>query len=251
MHVDAAFLTLALLVALALAFDFMNGFHDAANSIATVVSTRVLKPYQAVIWAALFNFVAFWLFETKVAATIGKGIIEPSFVDNAVIFGALIGAIVWNVVTWYFGIPSSSSHALIGGMMGAAMAKAGVAPLMGPGIIRTTTFILVAPMLGMFIGGAGMLAISWACFRIAPEAPRSMVPAFAAARQRAVQHWPRQQRCAEDHGHHLAAADVARPCHARTPAGLGGAELLHGHLPSARCSAAGASSRPWGRSSPS
>ncbi len=168
MHVDAAFLTLALLVALALAFDFMNGFHDAANSIATVVSTRVLKPYQAVIWAALFNFVAFWLFETKVAATIGKGIIEPAFVDNAVIFGALIGAIAWNVITWYFGIPSSSSHALIGGMMGAAMAKAGVTPLLAPGIIRTTTFILVAPLLGMLIGGLLMLLISWMCFRIAP-----------------------------------------------------------------------------------
>src|SRR5215207_8836219 len=151
MHVDAAFLTLALLVALALAFDFMNGFHDAANSIATVVSTRVLKPYQAVIWAAVFNFVAIWLFETKVAATVGKGIIAPEFVDNAVIFGALIGAIVWNVVTWVFGIPSSSSHALL-----------------APGIIRTTTFIFVAPLLGMAIGGVIMLAISWACFRIAP-----------------------------------------------------------------------------------
>jgi PiT family inorganic phosphate transporter len=168
MHVDAAFMTLAMLVALALAFDFMNGFHDAANSIATVVSTRVLKPYQAVIWAAVFNFVAIWLFETKVAATIGKGIIEPSFVDNAVIFGALIGAIVWNIVTWYFGIPSSSSHALIGGMIGAAMAKGGVEPLLAPGIIRTTTFILVAPMLGLLIGGLLMLLISWACFRIAP-----------------------------------------------------------------------------------
>jgi inorganic phosphate transporter, PiT family len=168
MHVDAAFLTLAMLVALALAFDFMNGFHDAANSIATVVSTRVLKPYQAVIWAAVFNFVAIWLFETKVAATIGKGIIEPSFVDNTVIFGALIGAIVWNVVTWYFGIPSSSSHALIGGMIGAAMAKGGIEPLLAPGIIRTTTFILIAPMLGLLIGGVLMLLISWACFRIAP-----------------------------------------------------------------------------------
>jgi PiT family inorganic phosphate transporter len=168
MHVDAAFLTLAMLVALALAFDFMNGFHDAANSIATVVSTRVLKPYQAVIWAAVFNFVAIWLFETKVAATIGKGIIEPSFVDNTVIFGALIGAIVWNIITWYFGIPSSSSHALIGGMIGAAMAKGGLEPLLAPGIIRTTTFILVAPMLGLLIGGLLMLLISWACFRIAP-----------------------------------------------------------------------------------
>lgn len=168
MHVDAAFLTLAMLVALALAFDFMNGFHDAANSIATVVSTRVLKPYQAVIWAAVFNFVAIWLFETRVAATIGKGIIEPSFVDNTVIFGALIGAIAWNVITWYFGIPSSSSHALIGGMIGAAMAKGGLEPLLAPGIIRTTTFILVAPMLGLLIGGLLMLLISWACFRIAP-----------------------------------------------------------------------------------
>src|SRR5262245_9082070 len=168
MHVDAAFLTLALLVALALAFDFMNGFHDAANSIATVVSTRVLKPYQAVLWAAVFNFVAIWLFETKVAATIGKGIIEPTFVDNAVIFGALIGAIAWNVITWYFGIPSSSSHALIGGMIGAAMAKAGATPLLAPGIIRTTTFILVAPALGLLTGGLLMLGISWACFRIAP-----------------------------------------------------------------------------------
>jgi PiT family inorganic phosphate transporter len=168
MHIDAAFMTLAMLVALALLFDFMNGFHDAANSIATVVSTRVLKPYQAVIWAALFNFVAIWLFETKVAATVGKGIIAPEFVDNAVIFGALMGAIVWNVITWFFGIPSSSSHALIGGMIGAAMAKAGLAPLLAPGIIRTTTFILVAPMLGLATGGLIMLGISWACFRIAP-----------------------------------------------------------------------------------
>jgi PiT family inorganic phosphate transporter len=168
MHVDAAFLALALLVALALAFDFMNGFHDAANSIATVVSTRVLKPYQAVLFAALFNFVAIWLFETRVAATIGKGIIEPAVVDNAVIFGALIGAIAWNVITWYWGIPSSSSHALIGGMIGAAVARAGFDPLLAPGIIRTTVFIFVAPLLGMAIGGALMLAISRIFFRCAP-----------------------------------------------------------------------------------
>jgi PiT family inorganic phosphate transporter len=168
MHVDAAFLTLALLVALAVAFDFMNGFHDAANSIATIVSTRVLKPYQAVIWAAVFNFIAMWLFEPRVAATVGKGIIAPGVVDNAVIFGALIGAIAWNVITWYFGIPSSSSHALIGGMIGAAMAKAGLGPLLMPGIIRTTVFIFVAPLLGMAIGGALMLAVSWIFFRMAP-----------------------------------------------------------------------------------
>ncbi|HMA10469.1 MAG TPA: inorganic phosphate transporter [Steroidobacteraceae bacterium] len=168
MHIDAAFVTLALLVALALAFDFMNGFHDAANSIATVVSTRVLKPYQAVAWAAFFNFVAIWLFEPKVAATVGKGIISPDFVDNAVIFGALIGAITWNVITWYYGIPSSSSHALIGGMIGAAMAKAGSAPLLAPGIIKTTISIFVSPTLGMVIGGLLMLGISWCCYRIAP-----------------------------------------------------------------------------------
>jgi inorganic phosphate transporter, PiT family len=165
---DPVFVTLALLVALALAFDFMNGFHDAANSIATVVSTRVLKPYQAVLWAAFFNFVAIYFFEPKVAATVGKGIISPDFVDNAVIFGALIGAISWNVITWYFGIPSSSSHALIGGMIGAAMAKAGFAPLLAPGIIRTTIFIFVSPLLGMLIGGLLMLLISWTCYRIAP-----------------------------------------------------------------------------------
>jgi PiT family inorganic phosphate transporter len=169
MHVDAVFMTLALLVALALIFDFMNGFHDAANSIATIVSTRVLKPYQAVIWAAAFNFIAMWLFEPKVAATVGKGIIGPGFVDDAVIFGALVGAIAWNVITWYWGIPSSSSHALIGGMIGAAMAKAGVAPLLMPGIIRTTVFIFVAPLLGLLIGGLLMLMISWVFFRFAPS----------------------------------------------------------------------------------
>jgi PiT family inorganic phosphate transporter len=169
MHVDAAFVTLAVLVLIALAFDFMNGFHDAANSIATVVSTRVLKPYQAVLWAAVFNFVAIWLFEPRVAATVGKGIVEPAFVDNALVFGALIGAITWNIVTWYFGIPSSSSHALIGGMIGAAMAKAGFAPLVAPGIIRTAVFIFVSPLLGFLIGGALMLAINWIFFRHAPS----------------------------------------------------------------------------------
>src|SRR5687768_17202529 len=108
--------TIVMLVVVALIFDFMNGFHDAANSIATVVSTGVLKPYQAVIWAAFFNFLAIGIFHLKVASTVGKGIIDPEFVDHYVIFGALIGAIIWNVLTWYFGLPSSSSHALIGGM---------------------------------------------------------------------------------------------------------------------------------------
>jgi PiT family inorganic phosphate transporter len=153
------------LIVLALAFDFMNGFHDAANSIATVVSTGVLKPYQAVMWAAFFNFVAILLFELKVAATVGKGIVDADFVDNHLIFGALIGAIAWNVITWYYGLPSSSSHALIGGMIGATIAKAGTGPLLAPGIIKTTSFIVVAPMLGMLLSGIIIVAVSWICRR--------------------------------------------------------------------------------------
>ena len=162
-------LTLVLLVLLALAFDFMNGFHDAANSIATVVSTGVLKPWQAVLWAAFFNVVAVLFFKLTVAATVGKGIIDPAFVDNRLIFGALVGAISWNLITWYYGIPSSSSHALIGGMMGAALAAAGTAPLLGPGIIKTATFIFVSPLLGMLLGSLFMLAFSWIFFRQTPR----------------------------------------------------------------------------------
>jgi PiT family inorganic phosphate transporter len=158
-------LTLIALIVIALVFDFMNGFHDAANSIATIVSTGVLKPYQAVVWAAFFNFVAIALFELKVAATVGKGIISPDIVDNYVIFGALIGAIAWNVITWYYGIPSSSSHALIGGMLGAAIAKAGTDPLLAPGIIKTSTFIVVSPVLGMLLAGLLTVAVSWVCRR--------------------------------------------------------------------------------------
>ncbi|HQW10421.1 MAG TPA: inorganic phosphate transporter, partial [Steroidobacteraceae bacterium] len=161
--------TLAFLVVLALLFDFMNGFHDAANSIATVVSTGVLKPYQAVAWAAMFNFVAIGIFHLKVAATVGKGIVDPEFVDYHVIFGALIGAIAWNVITWYYGIPSSSSHALIGGMIGAAMAKAGTEPLLAPGIIKVSVFIVAAPMLGVLFGAMWKIAVSWICLRVAPH----------------------------------------------------------------------------------
>jgi PiT family inorganic phosphate transporter len=153
---------------LALVFDFLNGFHDAANSIATVVSTRVLKPYQAVAWAAFFNFLAIYAFAPKVAATIGSGIISPAFVDDAVICGALTGGIAWNLVTWYLGIPSSSSHALIGGLIGAGMAKSGPAALMAPGIIKVAIFIVLSPVLGLLIGGLIMLGISWAFFRVAP-----------------------------------------------------------------------------------
>ena len=153
--------TIIMLVVVALIFDFMNGFHDAANSIATVVSTGVLKPYQAVIWAAFFNFIAILIFELKVAATVGKGIVDPGVVDNHVIFGALIGAIAWNVITWYYGLPSSSSHALIGGMIGATVAKAGTEPLLAPGIIKTSCFIVVAPVLGMLLSGAIIIGLSW------------------------------------------------------------------------------------------
>jgi len=161
MDLGTVSLSLILLIALALAFDFMNGFHDAANSIATVVSTGVLKPWQAVLWAAFFNVVAVFFFHLGVAATVGKGIVDPTFVDNQLIFGALIGAIAWNLITWYYGIPSSSSHALIGGLIGAALAKAGTGPLLAPGIIKTSAFIVVAPVLGMLLSGTIMVALSW------------------------------------------------------------------------------------------
>ncbi len=169
MDAQIPLMTLGVLVALALVFDFMNGFHDAANSIATVVSTGVLRPYQAVAWAAFFNFVAIFIFHLKVAATVGKGIVDPVAVDHYVIFGALIGAIAWNVITWYYGIPSSSSHALIGGMIGATIAKAGTGPLLAPGIVKTAIFIIVSPLLGMLLGALIMIAVSWACLRAAPR----------------------------------------------------------------------------------
>jgi PiT family inorganic phosphate transporter len=162
-------LTLALLVVLALVFDFMNGFHDAANAIATVVSTGVLKPWQAVIWAAFFNFMAIGFFHLGVAATVGKGIVEPSVVDNHMVFAALVGAIAWNLITWYYGIPSSSSHALIGGMIGAALAKAGSAPLLAPGILKTASFIFISPLLGLVFGAIIMLIVSWLFFRQTPR----------------------------------------------------------------------------------
>ena len=158
-----------LLVVLALAFDFMNGFHDAANAIATIVSTGVLKPGQAVIWAAFFNFLALFVFGLSVAATIGKGMVDPAVVDTHVIFGALIGAITWNVVTWYYGIPSSSSHALIGGMIGATVAKAGVGALVSAGITKTVLFILVAPLMGLVLGALLLLLVSWLFRRSTPS----------------------------------------------------------------------------------
>ena len=160
---------LAFLVLLALAFDFMNGFHDAANAIATVVSTGVLKPQSAVILAAFFNFVAVLVFQLKVATTVGKGTIDPSVIDHYVVFGALIGAIAWNFLTWYYGIPSSSSHALIGGLVGAAVAKAGTGALISSGLIKTLTFIILSPMLGLLFGSLMMLLVSWLFVRSTPQ----------------------------------------------------------------------------------
>ena len=166
---QAAFWVIAVLVAMALLFDFMNGFHDAANSIATVVSTGVLKPTQAVVFAAFFNFVAIFIFHLSVAATVGKGIAEPGVVDTHVVFGALAGAISWNVITWYYGIPSSSSHALIGGIVGAVIAKAGASKLVSAGIMKTVTFIFVSPLLGFIFGSLMMVLVSWICRGFTPS----------------------------------------------------------------------------------
>jgi PiT family inorganic phosphate transporter len=149
------------LIAIALAFDFINGLHDAANSIATVVSTRVLSPQMAVAWAAFFNFVAFLFIGLHVAETIGKGIIDPGIVDAAVIFGALAGAILWNVLTWYLGIPSSSSHALVGGLVGAGVAKGGLGAVASSGLIKTSVFIFAAPLLGMIMAIIVVVLSSW------------------------------------------------------------------------------------------
>jgi len=159
--VPTALWVIILLVFLAVAFDFMNGFHDAANSIATVVSTGVLKPGQAVLFAAFFNFLALFIFHLSVAATVGKGIVQPGIVDTHVVFGALIGAISWNFITWYYGIPSSSSHALIGGIVGAVIGKAGTEALISAGILKTVIFIFVSPLLGFLLGSLMMLLVSW------------------------------------------------------------------------------------------
>jgi PiT family inorganic phosphate transporter len=147
-----------LLIFLALTFDFLNGFHDSANSIATIVSTRVLSPRLAVLWAAFFNFVAFFIFGLHVANTIGKGIIDIAIVDRGIIFGTLCGACSWNIITWYFGLPTSSSHALIGGMIGAGLVKAGPSALVWSGILKTVSFIVISPLVGMILGlGLGII----------------------------------------------------------------------------------------------
>ncbi|CAM8619533.1 PitA Phosphate/sulphate permeases [Oxalobacteraceae bacterium] len=160
---------LGFLIILALLFDFMNGFHDAANAIATVVSTGVLKPSQAVAMAAFFNVLAIAVFQLKVATTVGKDTIDPMVVDHYVVFGALVGAITWNFITWFYGIPSSSSHALIGGLVGAAVAKAGTGALISAGLIKTVVFIVLSPLLGFFFGSLMMLVVAWVFVRSTPQ----------------------------------------------------------------------------------
>ncbi|AMM25604.1 inorganic phosphate transporter [Variovorax sp. PAMC 28711] len=167
--VQVALWVVVVLVVLAILFDFMNGFHDAANSIATVVSTGVLKPGQAVVFAAFFNLIAIFVFHLSVAATVGKGIAQPGIVDVHVVFGALIGAISWNFVTWYYGIPSSSSHALIGGIVGAVIAKAGAGALVASGIWKTVAFIFVSPLLGFLLGSFMMILVAWVFRRSTPS----------------------------------------------------------------------------------
>ena len=167
-NAQAALWVVILLVFLALAFDFMNGFHDAANSIATVVSTGVLKPGTAVLFAAFFNVAAIFVFHLSVAATVGKGFVQPGIVDTHVVFGALVGAISWNLLTWYFGIPSSSSHALIGGILGAVLVKAGAGALIASGILKTVVFIFVSPLLGYLLGSLMVVLVSWLFRRTRP-----------------------------------------------------------------------------------
>src|SRR5579864_7738445 len=163
------------LVIVALTFDFLNGLHDTANSIATIVSTRMLQPRYAVMWAAFFNFVAFLFFGIHVARTVGVGIVAADVMDARVIFGALMGAISWNLVTWWAGIPSSSSHALIGGLLGAGVTKAGLASIVWGGVLTTGAFIVLSPLLGFFLALLLVLAVSWAFVR---ANPRTVEPTF-------------------------------------------------------------------------
>jgi inorganic phosphate transporter, PiT family len=163
------------LIVVALAFDFLNGLHDTANSIATLVSTRMLRPRYAVVWAAFFNFIAFLVFGVHVARTVGVGIVSADVIDPYVIFGALMGAIFWNLITWWAGIPSSSSHALIGGLIGAGVVKAGLGSIVWPGLLMTGAFIVLSPLFGFLLALLLILAVSWAFVR---ANPRAVEPTF-------------------------------------------------------------------------
>ncbi len=163
-----SFTLLVALIGVALLFDFLNGLHDAANSIATVVSTRVLKPHHAVLWAAFFNFIAFAVFGLHVAQTVGKGIVDAQIIDPQVIFGALMGAIAWNVITWRYGIPSSSSHALIGGLLGAGISKAGFSAVVWIGVGKTVAAIFLSPTVGLVLALLLVLLVAWSSLRLTP-----------------------------------------------------------------------------------
>ncbi len=228
--VQTALWVVVVLVALAIVFDFMNGFHDAANSIATVVSTGVLKPGHAVVFAAFFNFIAIFVFHLSVAATIGKGIVEPGVVDTHVIFGALVGAITWNLITWYYGIPSSSSHALIGGIVGAVIAKAGASSLVSSGIWKTIAFIFISPLLGFLLGSIMMVAVAWIFRRSRPSKVDKWFRRLQLVSAGAYSLGHGGNDAQKNHRHYLAATD----CHGLHRSGrcfaadVGHCELLHG-----------------------
>jgi PiT family inorganic phosphate transporter len=167
-------LDILLIVLVALVFDYSNGFHDAANSIATIVSTRVLSPRYAVVWAAFFNFVAFAVFGVHVAKTIAKGTVDPAVVTPAIVLAALLAALIWNLLTWWWGLPTSSSHALIGGFVGAAVVAAGTRAIVMAGIVKTVVFIVVSPLVGLMLGGLSMLIVSWAFRRSTPRGVDSL-----------------------------------------------------------------------------
>jgi PiT family inorganic phosphate transporter len=243
-NVQTTLWVVVLLVMLAIAFDFMNGFHDAANSIATVVSTGVLKPSQAVLFAAFFNVLAIFVFHLSVAATVGKGFVQPGIVDTHVVFGALIGAISWNLITWYYGIPSSSSHALIGGILGAVMAKAGASALLSSGIFKTVAFILVSPLLGYVLGSAMMVLVAWV---------------FRKTRPAKVDKWFRRMQLVSAGAYSLGQSVLsgcclsppAMPLLATNRRQLGPSSRVTWQLALALCSVVGASSKPWVNASPS
>ena len=214
------------LIAVALAFDFLNGLHDAANSIATIVSTRVLRPQYAVAWAAFFNFIAFLFFGLHVANTLGTGIIAATVVDPRVVFGALMGAILWNLITWGLGIPSSSSHALVGGLVGAGIAKAGPGAIVWHGLLPTTLAIVGSPLIGFVLALIMVLGAVVAFCAVDAVRRRSYLSTSAIRLGFALFARPWRQRCAEDHGHHCRAALFARASRQRIPrAVLGGDHL--------------------------
>jgi PiT family inorganic phosphate transporter len=237
------------LIAVALFFDFLNGLHDAANSIATIVSTRVLRPQYAVVWAAFFNFIAFLFFGLNVAQTLGTGIIDPAIVTPQVIFAALTGAIAWNILTWIFGIPSSSSHALVGGLVGAGLAKAGTSCVVWNGLLKTSGAIVLSPLLGFVLALFLVLCVTWIFVRQTPFAVDSMfrVLQFGSASLYSL-----------GHGGNDAQKTMGIIAVLLYSQGYGGGQF---HVPlsscpanlpwrSAPCSAVGGSSIRWGRRSP-